>query len=617
MAKDVIITVKDALVTFGPKPLFKDLSFNIHENDKICLIGKNGAGKSTLMNIISDDYELDGGERIARPGLTIGYLRQDVEISSSKTIFDYIFSGLKKEKQNEENSYLVDMIAHELLLDIKDKISNLSGGQLRRVALAKSLVESPDLLILDEPTNHLDLESVEWLEQYLKAYRGTVICVSHDRTFLRNISDKVLWLDRGKIRVCPKGYGYFETWSEMILEQEANELSRRDTVLRIEEEWATRGVRARVKRNIRRLDEFHEEKERLEKDKSSLRQATKKLEIKPIKLNKSSDVVAEFIKVDKKFTDVDTGIKKIILDNFSIRINKGDKVGILGKNGSGKTTFLKMLLKKLEPDTGKIKVGKNIQFSYFDQKREDLKPKNTMWKTLAPVGDYVEVMGKMRHVCAYLKDFMFDPKDAKNLVSTLSGGQKNRLMLAKILANPGNCLILDEPTNDLDMDTLDMLESILSNYKGNMFVVSHDRDFLDKIVNKIIAFEGDGVIEVHNGGYSDYIDYKARKNAETKLKNQKNQQSKTSINSEQTQNSEDSKKPKKLTYKLQYELDNIPKQIEKLQKEAKELHRKYEDPTFFGSDSEEINKVTIRSGEIQQEISRLENRWLELEEMKG
>lgn len=617
MAKDVIITVKEALVTFGPKPLFEDLSFNIHENDKICLIGKNGAGKSTLMNIISGDYELDGGERIARPGLTIGYLRQDVEISSSKTIFEYIFSGLKKEKQNEENSYLVDMIAHELLLDTKDKISNLSGGQLRRVALAKSLVESPDLLMLDEPTNHLDLESVEWLEQYLKTYKGTVICVSHDRTFLRNISDKVLWLDRGNIRVCPKGYGYFETWSEMMLQQEANELSRRETILKIEEEWATRGVKARVKRNIRRLDEYHEEKEQLEKDKSSLRRATKKLEIKPIKLNKSSDVVAEFIKVNKKFTDSETGIEKTILNDFNIRINKGDKVGILGKNGSGKTTFLKMLLSKLEPDSGKIKIGKNIQFSYFDQKREDLKPTNTMWKTLAPVGDYVEVMGKTRHVCAYLKDFMFDPKDAKNLVSTLSGGQKNRLMLAKVLANPGNCLILDEPTNDLDMDTLDMLESILSNYKGNMFVVSHDRDFLDKIVNKIIAFEGNGVIEIHNGGYSDYIDYKARKDAEDKAKSQKSQQPQSSKTLKQDEKTEESNKQKKLTYKLQYELNNIPKQIEKLQKEAEELHKKYEDPAFFDSDPEEINRVTIRSSEIQQEIDKLEDRWLELEEMKG
>jgi len=605
MGSNLILAIQNAYVTFGEKPLFEDLSFNIHEGDKICLIGKNGAGKTTLMHMITGNVELDAGKRIQVPNLSIGHLAQDVTLNPEDVVFDYIFSGLAAEKQNDDFRFMVEMIADSLELDVTEKIKNLSGGQLRRVGLARSLVEEPDVLLLDEPTNHLDFESVKWLEDYLKAYSGTVICVSHDRTFLRNISNKVLWLDRGNIRVCPRGYSYFETWSQEILNQERRELSNRQSILSLEEEWEKRGVRGRIKRNVRRLEKVKEEREKLKLDKSLFRQVTKTIELKPLTSIMSSKVVAEFIKVNKTFNE--NGKKKVIVDDFNFRIVKGDKIGILGKNGAGKSTFLKMLIGELTPDSGKIKLAKNIEFSYFDQNRTSLDLTKSLWRNLCPIGDYINVMGKERHVCGYLKDFMFDPKGAKNIVKTLSGGQKNRLLLAKTLANPGNCLILDEPTNDLDMDTLDMLEETISNYKGTFFVVSHDRDFLDRTVNKILAFEGEGELFTCVGGYEDYL--KALKEfKENKIEKAKISLPKTVNVIKKIQ--------KKISYKFQFELDNIPKKIEILNKESEEIYLRFSTVEFTSLESDEKNKVMLRSKAVHEEIHQLEIRWLELEGMR-
>ncbi len=602
----VLISVQEAQITFGKTTLFENLNFNIHSNSKICLIGKNGAGKSTLMNIISNKYELDSGKRIEVPNLTIGYLEQEIQFDNNQKLFDYLFLGLEKEEQIDENSYIIEAMAHNLKIDINNIMGNLSGGQLRRAALAKSLIQDPDLLLLDEPTNHLDFESVKWLENYLNSYNGTFLCISHDRTFLKNISNKVFWLDRGNVRVCPKGYSYFEEWSNMLLEQESRELHNRKSILSLEEEWANRGVKARRKRNVRRIDEMRTEKSKLESDLSSFRKATRKLEIKEIKVSDSSKIIATFIKANKEFQNEQK--KEIILNNFNLKIMKGDKIGILGNNGSGKTTFLKMLIGESEPDSGKIKLAKNIDIAYFDQKRSNLKSDESLKKNLCPNGgEYIEVMGKTRHVCGYLKDFMFDPKAASEQVSTLSGGQKNRLMLAKVLANPKNCLILDEPTNDLDMDTLDMLEEILSNYKGTLLVVSHDRDFLDKTINKILAFNGNGDIKYYGGNYSDYEQYIKEKELES---NSQSENIKNNINN----NKKTKTATKKLTYKLQYELDNIPKEIDKLNQELEQINQKFLDPEFFADNNSE--SLLMKSKNISQKIEDLENRWLELEEMK-
>lgn len=600
MAAPLILSISEAVISFGKKPLFEDLSFNIHAGDKICLVGRNGAGKTTLMNLIHGNVELDSGKRWQNVGVTIGYLEQDIKFQQNQTVAEFISSGFLVEKADEDRTYLINMIALPLEIDINQMITNLSGGQLRRAALAKALLEDPDLLLLDEPTNHLDFEAVKWLENYLKSCRSSVLCISHDRTFLKNISNKVFWLDRARIRVCPGGYEYFESWVETILDHERRELENRERILQKEIEWANRGIPGRRKRNMKRMEDMKKEREKLKADKSLYRQTMQKIELDPMPVEMSSKVIAEFIKVNKKF-EQDSN-KKVILENFNLRILRGDRIGILGKNGSGKSSLLKLLLGEFKTDNGKVKLAKNIDISYFDQNRSSLKPNESLWKNLCPNGDYVDVMGKSRHVCGYLKDFLFDPKHADDLVSSLSGGQRNRLMLAKVLANPGDLLILDEPTNDLDMDTLDMLENILSNYNGTLVVVSHDRDFLDQMVNKIIVFEGDGKVECYIGGYSDYLE--AIKPEE--------QTDKKEIKKEEI----DKKIGKKLTYKLQFELDNIPSKIKALSVEAEKLHKKFSDPEFLNSDIKEKEEAFLRSSRITHEIENLEIRWLELEEMK-
>ncbi len=610
MAAPLLLSVKDAAIAYGKKVIFDGLSFNIHQGAKISIVGSNGAGKTTLMDIITGKKDLDAGERWQEQSITIGYLHQDIIPKEGQTVFEYIFEEIDEEEAML-HSYKVDTIAEALHLDVKTLMTTLSGGQLRRAGIARALVEEPDILLLDEPTNHLDLEVIEWLENYLKNYRGTILCISHDRTFLSNISNKVFWLDRGRLRVSPKGFADFEEWSSMLLEQEERELKNRKAIVAQEVEWANRGVKARRKRNVRRVEQMREMKAKLEADQSAFRRVTSKVALPEVKDNdKSSKIVCEFFNVHKSFKD-DEGREKRILEKFNMRIIRGDRIGLLGKNGSGKTTFLKMLLGELEPDQGRVKRRKELEFSYFDQKRSDLDPEKSLHKTLCPGGgDYVDVMGKQRHVCAYLKDFLFDPGDVYQQVKTLSGGQKNRLMLAKILANPKTCLILDEPTNDLDMDTLDMLEEVLINYKGTLIVVSHDRDFLDQTVSKVLAFEGDANVQGYIGGYSDYI--AAKKAQEAPKKTEAAPRKKTEANE-----TEKPKEPaKKLSYKLHRELQQLPDKIEKLEADIAQMNEQLSDGEFYSRDPDSFHQVTQRHGRVTERLRQAEERWLELEEMR-
>lgn len=605
MASNLLLSVQDGYITYGKTPLFEKLYFNIHEGSRICLVGKNGAGKTTLMNTITGERELDDGERWQAPGVTIGYLHQEVDFNPQQNVMGFVLSGLSKDKQTEDSHYLVDMFITPLQLDPNQKMGVLSGGQLRRAALAKALVESPDILLLDEPTNHLDLAGIEWLENYLRNYGGTLLCISHDKTFLANISNKVFWLDRGKIRVCPKGFGHFEEWSTMLLEQEARELHNRSAAMALEIEWATKGIKARRKRNVRRVEEIKIAREKLKMDKSLFNKTMAKVSLAPMEASQSSRIIARFHNVSKSFGD------KAIIKDFNLRIMRGDRIGLLGYNGSGKTTFLKLLLKEIEPDCGNVKLAKNIEISYFDQKREDLNPKHSLKKNLCPGGgDYVEVGGKQRHVCGYLKDFMFDPKDANNSVSTLSGGQRNRLMLAKVLAKPGNVLILDEPTNDLDMETLDMLEEIISKYNGTLIVVSHDRDFLDQTITKVLAFEGNAQVDGYIGGYSDYLEAsgksKPKKVKENKVK-------KKDIILKQTA---EPPAKKKFTYTMQHELKNLPSEIEKIEQEISSYEEKLANPNFYMEDPEGFDSVSRKHAKAKTTLTKLEERWLELDELK-
>ena len=612
MSSQLILSIKDAMVRYKEIPVFENLSLNIHQGSRVALIGKNGAGKSTIMNIISGFKSLDEGEKWEEPGTTVGYLGQEFEYKEKETVFEFIFSNISGEER-ELHQYKVDIIAEALELEVKKTMGMLSGGQLRRAGIARALVEEPDILLLDEPTNHLDLNIINWLEQYLNNYRGSLLCISHDKRFLENITNQVFWLDRGKLKVSPRGFKFFDDWSAMLLDQEARELKRRKQIVAQEVEWASRGVKARVKRNINRLSRVKEMREKLKADESSYRRATNKISFEPIKdLDNNSKVVAEFYKVHKSFKENKKTLR--ILNGFNIRIKRGDRIGIIGRNGSGKTTFLKLILKEINADQGSIKIHKNMEFSYFDQNRSDLKPNDSLKDFLAPNGgDYIDVRGKMRHIYGYLKDFMFDPSVVLDSISTLSGGQKNRLKLAKILANPKSCLILDEPTNDLDMETLDMLGEILISYEGTLLLVSHDRDFLDQTVTKILSFEGDGNIEECVGGYSDYLSRNMpRKRTDSKTRDEKS----SNLALKEKTGSFEIKGRKKLTYKLEFELKNLPIKIQKKEEEIEFFTKKLSDPDFYKNDSDAFITMTEKLEVAKGDLEYYETRWLELESEK-
>ena len=607
MSSQLILSIKEAMVRFKDKPIFEDLNFNLHQKSRIALVGKNGSGKTTLMKMIAGEIELEEGERWLENKIEIGYLNQEFINLSNKNILQELVSTIN---DDEEKKFKIDIITEALNINLKSKLIDLSGGQLRKVGLAKALINEPDILLLDEPTNHLDLEVIEWLENYLNKYNGTIICVSHDRTFLSNVTNKVFWIDRGNLKISPKGFKFFDEWSQSLLEQEEKELRNRKQSLSVDIEWASKGVKARVKRNVRRLEQIKLMQKKLEEDESSYRRAISKIKVNSnIKFKDHAKSISEFFNVSKSFKTNAEEIK--ILENFNFKINRGDRIGILGGNGSGKTTFLKLLLKEEIPDKGTIKNFKNIEFSYFDQKRSDLFLKETIKKNMCPSGgDYINVMGKDRHVYGYLKEFQFDPKILNDYVSTLSGGQKNRLMLAKILANPKSCLILDEPTNDLDMDTLDLLEEILINYKGTLIIVSHDRDFLDQTVTRILAFQGDGKVIDCIGGYSDYL--KLKKNS-FKNKNlikhdlnkvKKDNQSKISNNN-------------KLTYKLEHELSIIPSEIEKLETIISQMNNILSDADLYTKNIDKFLESSKTLEMSKKKLDELETRWLELDLQKN
>ena len=607
MSSQLILSIKEAMVRFKDKPIFEDLNFNLHQKSRIALVGKNGSGKTTLMKMIAGEIELEEGERWLENKIEIGYLNQEFINLSDKNIFQELISNIN---DDEEKKFKIDIITEALNINLKSKLIDLSGGQLRKVGLAKALINEPSILLLDEPTNHLDLEVIEWLENYLNKYNGTIICVSHDRTFLSNVTDKVFWIDRGNLKISPKGFKFFDEWSQSLLEQEEKELRNRKQSLSIDIEWASKGVKARVKRNVRRLEQIKLMQKKLEEDASSYRRAISKIKVNSnIKFKDHAKSISEFFNVSKSFKTSSEEIK--ILENFNFKINRGDRIGILGGNGSGKTTFLKLLLKEEIPDKGTIKNFKNIEFSYFDQKRSDLFLKETIKKNMCPSGgDYINVMGKDRHVYGYLKEFQFDPKILNDYVSTLSGGQKNRLMLAKILANPKSCLILDEPTNDLDMDTLDLLEEILINYKGTLIIVSHDRDFLDQTVTRILAFQGDGKVIDCIGGYSDYL--KLKKNSfknKNLIKNdlnkfKKDNQSKISNNN-------------KLTYKLEHELSIIPSEIKALETIISQMNNILSDADLYTKNIDKFLESSKTLEMSKKKLDELETRWLELDLQKN
>ena len=601
----LLFSLKEGSISYHKNEIFKELDLNIHRKDFIALVGKNGAGKSTLMNVISGQHEIDLGEIWSIDNIAVNYFNQNYKLQNeNNTVEKEILSAIT----NQDDIYEIDIFCNNLSVDKNSLIKNLSGGQKRRVGLIKTLIKPSDLLLLDEPTNHLDLDTIVWLENYLKKLDSAILCVSHDRQFLKNFTNKILWIDRSRVKVNNSGYSDFENWSNTLLSQEERELQNRKQFVNLEVNWANKGVKARVKRNTRRLEQAKELKDNLDKDISEFKKATRKIEINQIFENsKNFKHVAEFHNAEFYFGTED---KNLILKNFSLKISKKDRIGLLGSNGSGKSTFLKILLNELHLKSGTLKLRKELEFSYFDQLRNDLKDNLPIKKILVPSGgDYLKTQGKERHVCSYLKDFHFDPSKANDPVGSLSGGMKNRLLLSKVLSNPKSGLILDEPTNDLDIDTLDLVESILSGYNGTLVVVSHNRDFLDRLVNKILFFKGNGEVVLFNGGYHDFL------NNKDLLINDSDDSLKIDHKAEKYKKNSSKVIKKKLTFKLQYELNNLPKQIDLLKEQIDHFEKILEAPDLYKKDYDLFITSSEKLGSLQLELETKEQRWLELMEL--
>ena len=604
MSNQLLLSLKEVIISYHKKEIFKDLDLIIHRKDFIALVGKNGAGKSTLMNVLTENHEIDNGEIWKIDNLKISYFNQKFFFKDESQSIDKEIYSILLDK-NED--FQIDIFCNYLGLDKNSIIQNLSGGQKRRVGLIKTLINKSDILLLDEPTNHLDLDTIIWLENYLKRLDCAILCVSHDRQFLKNFTNKIFWIDRSKIKINHKGYADFDNWSNALLAQEERELQNRKQFVNIEVNWANKGVKARVKRNTRRLEQARDLQQNLEQDISAFKKATKKIEVKFVKdETKNFRHVAEFHNSSFYYNSEQT-----LLKNFNLKINKKDRIGLLGPNGSGKSTFLKILLGEVALKEGSLKIRQELEFSYFDQLRNDLKDTKPIKKILVPSGgDYLKANQKERHVCSYLKDFHFDPSKANDPVGSLSGGMKNRLLLSKVLANPKSGLILDEPTNDLDADTLDLVESILSEYNGTLIVVSHNRDFLDKLVNKILYFKGNGEVIVFNGGYQDFLAHKEELIGVSK------ELANNDKASEPSKKSNDSNK-KKLTFKIKFELENLPKEIDKIKEDLTELEKILSNPDLFDEDQNKFIETSEKIGNLQLLLEKKEDRWLELLEMEN
>lgn len=604
MSNQLLLSLKEVIVSYHKKEVFKELDLIIHRKDFIALVGKNGAGKSTLMNVLTENHEIDNGEIWKIDNLKISYFNQNFFfIDEGQSIEKEIYSILLD--KNED--FQIDIFCNYLGLDKSSLIKNLSGGQKRRVGLIKTLINKSDILLLDEPTNHLDLDTIIWLENYLKRLDCAILCVSHDRQFLKNFTNKIFWIDRSKIKINNHGYADFESWSKALLAQEERELQNRKQFVNIEVNWANKGVKARVKRNTRRLEQARELQQNLDQDISAFKKATKKIEIKLVKdETKNFRHVAEFHNASFYYHS-----EQNLLKNFNLKINKKDRIGLLGSNGSGKSTFLKILLGEVALKEGSLKIRKELEFSYFDQLRNDLKDSKPIKKILVPSGgDYLKANQKERHVCSYLKDFHFDPSKANDPVGSLSGGMKNRLLLSKVLANPKSGLILDEPTNDLDTDTLDLVESMLSEYNGTLIVVSHNRDFLDKLVNKILYFKGNGEVLIFNGGYNDFLAHKDELIGLPKA-------SQNDDKSEEPSKKSNISNKKKITFKLKFELDNLPKEIDQIKEDLKALDKILSNPNLFNEDQDKFIETSEKIGALQLLLEEKEDRWLELLEIEN
>ncbi len=582
--------------------MLEGAELSVSENERLCLIGRNGSGKSTLLKIAAGMIESDSGKRFIQPGTTIQYLPQEPDLREFKTTLEYIEAGLGP----SDDHYRAQYLAEQLGLTGQEDTQHLSGGESRRAALARVMAPSPDILLLDEPTNHLDLPVIEWLESELKSIKSALVLISHDRRFLENLSRSTVWIDRGQSRTLNRGFSHFESWRDEVLEQEELERHKLDRKIHAEEQWVIYGVTARRKRNVRRMSNLHD----LRQQRREHRHVTGNVQVTQASESETSGKkVMEAKNISKSYDGVD------IIRDFSIKIARGDKLGIVGPNGSGKTTLINMLIGELAPDEGTVQIGTALEMVTLDQKRESLNPDWSLKDALTGGGgDMIDIPGNPKHVFSYMKDFLFSPEQANTPITALSGGERGRLMLARALAKPSNLLVLDEPTNDLDLETLDLLQELLADYKGTVLLVSHDRDFLDRIVTSTLGFEGDASWIEYAGGYSDMVNQRGvGVQAKKKAKAEAEAKSKGAI---QDTGSSASKSKRKLSFKEKYALENLPKEMEAWQEKIEQLQKKLSDPELFMKQPEVFQKTTDELAKLQQNIEKAEEQWLELEMLR-
>ena len=599
-----LITLDAVSLAFGLDPLLNHIDFQIDSGERIGLIGRNGGGKSTLLRLVLGILAPDEGKVWRQPGLRMGYVPQEPELDPESSIFDAVAQGLT-ESGLPVASYQVERQLSQMGLEPEGRVGQLSGGCKKRVALARALVSEPDLLILDEPTNHLDVAAIERLEGALRNFPGAVLFITHDRHFLDQVVTRVVELDRGKLSTFGTSFTDYLRRKAEQLASEALEQRRFDKLLSQEEVWIRKGVQARRTRNegrVRRLEELRRERALRRDQMGSVRLTVDSGD-------RSGELIAELKEVTLRHEN------QILVQGFSTRIQRGDKIGIMGPNGVGKTTLLRTLLGLHAPDEGTVRSGTRLNIAYFDQWREQLDPSATLVETISPGSDFVEIGGTRKHIISYLGDFLFPPERARAKVASLSGGERNRLLLARLFARPSNVLVLDEPTNDLDIETLELLESLLIEYPGTLFLVSHDRAFLDAVVTQVIVLEGQGVVTENAGGYSDWIRYLAQRK---KTQQNKEQLPSSAVEPAKT-NQPSSPKPRiapaeRLSYKEQKELDALPDTIARLESEEAELAKKLADGALYRNAPDEIKRLSQRQSELTHQLEQAFLRWEALQQ---
>ncbi|MBT4285064.1 MAG: ABC-F family ATP-binding cassette domain-containing protein [Rhodobacteraceae bacterium] len=601
MASSPLIQLNNISLTFGENSVFSNVNLVVNRADRIALVGRNGCGKSTLMKVLAGLLEADSGSRIMSPGTNLSYMEQDPDMRKFSTLGDYASSSL-----TSNETYKLEAFSNGLKLNLSSPVVSASGGEKRRASLAKLLAEEPEIMLLDEPTNHLDIEAIFWLEAELRRVKSAFIMISHDRAFLRALSKSTIWIDRGETRRQNKSFEAFEDWRDRLWEEEDLARHKLDQKIKTEARWAVEGISGRRKRNMGRVRAL----KALRSDRSSqiIRQDVASMVLEANTKSGKQTIVAN--KISKSFKS------NQIITNFSLKVASGDKIAIVGPNGAGKTTLLNLLTGKIKPDKGTVKLGTNVLTAIFDQNREVLNLNSTLWESLTDSsetevigkGDFVNVRGTPKHVVGYLKDFLFSENQLRSPVSSLSGGEKARLVLARIMAKESNLLVLDEPTNDLDIETLDLLQELIAEYDGTVLLVSHDRDFIDRVATTTIAINKNEVV-VYAGGWTDYLAQVGNQLASEESEQKKIVKVKNINNL----------KPKKerlegLTFTQAHRLKALPENIEKIENEIIKLTELLSDPDLFLKDSKKFSKLSLCLVERQELLSELEDEWLNLEE---